>query len=576
MHADNSILIYILELLAAAVIAIPIFHRLGLGSVLGYLVAGAVLGPWGLKLINEVEDLRHVAEFGVVFLLFLIGLEMKPDRLWVMRRMVFGLGVAQVLITALLLFATAQLFGFPLKVSIIAAFGLALSSTAFGLQILSEKGALTCTYGRASFAILLLQDLAVVPLMAMVSLLSGGETLSSSAGVGLLKVSAGIISVILVGRFLLNPILDRVAASRNSEVFIAATLLMVLGIGRAMELLHLSMALGAFLTGLMLAESHYRHQIEADIEPVRGILLGLFFMTVGMSIDFGLLIKEWQWVLLAVAGLLLIKTCVLWVLSRISGLDNRNALRVALLLSQAGEFGFVLFGLALITGVLLPERVQFLTLVIALSMVTTPFIVKLGDWWLSVTSLDESETAITNTTAPTPNTADVEGKVIIAGFGRVGRRVAQLLDRAGVEYIALDNNHECVNQFRGEGFNVFFGDARKLKVLQSAGAEHATMLLFSLDDFTNLEHLVLDVRRHYPKIQIHARAHDIAHCEKLLNDGANQVVSETLEAGLQLGQMALINSGFDKDKANRLVADFRLELYSALNDSVIYKSRPPN
>ena len=372
------------------------------------------------------------------------------------------------------------------------------------------------------------------------------------------------------GVFLLNPILDRVAASRNSEVFIAATLLMVLGIGRAMELLHLSMALGAFLTGLMLAESHYRHQIEADIEPVRGTLLGLFFMTVGMSIDFGLLIREWHWVLLAVAGLLLIKTGVIWVLSRISGLDNRNALRTALLLSQAGEFGFVLFGLALITGVLLPERVQLLTLVIALSMVTTPFIIKLGDWWLNLTALVEDETAITNTTAQTPNATEVNGKVIIAGFGRVGRRVAQLLERAGVEYIALDNNHERVNQFRGEGFNVFFGDACKLKVLQSAGAAHATMLLFSLDNFTNLEHLVKDVRRHYPKIQIHARAHDIAHCETLLNDGANQVVSETLEAGLRLGEMALINSGFDKVKANGVVAEFRLELYSALYDNVLY------
>ncbi|MBT4147256.1 MAG: transporter [Gammaproteobacteria bacterium] len=575
MHADNSILLYILELLAAAVIAIPIFHRLGLGSVLGYLVAGAALGPWGLKLINEVDDLRHVAEFGVVFLLFLIGLEMKPERLWVMRRLVFGLGVAQVLITALLLFGVAQLFSFPLKVSIIAAFGLALSSTAFGLQVLSEKNALTCTYGRASFAILLLQDLAVVPLMAMVSLSSGGETLTSSAGVGLLEVSAGIVCVLLVGRFLLNPILDRVAASRNSEVFIAATLLMVLGIGRAMELLHLSMALGAFLTGLMLAESHYRHQIEADIEPVRGTLLGLFFMTVGMSIDFGLLTREWHWVLLAVAGLLFIKASVLWVLSRISGLDNRNALRTALLLSQAGEFGFVLFGLALLTGVLLPERVQFLTLIVALSMVTTPFIVKLGDWWLNLNAPDESEIAVTTTT-PMSNTTETNGKVIIAGFGRVGRRVAQLLDRAGVEYIALDNNHDRVNQFRGEGFNVFFGDARKLKVLQSAGAANATMLIFSLDNFSHLEHLVKDVRRHYPKIQIHARAHDIAHCEKLLNDGANQVVAETLEAGLRLGEMALINSGFNKDKANGVVADFRMELYSALNDNVIYKSRPPN
>ena len=576
MHADNGILLYILELLAAAVIAIPIFHRLGLGSVLGYLVAGAVLGPWGLKLINEVDDLRHLAEFGVVFLLFLIGLEMKPERLWVMRRLVFGLGVAQLLITALLLFGIAQLFGFPTKVSIIAAFGLALSSTAFGLQILSEKGALTCVYGRTSFAVLLLQDLAVVPLMAMVSLLSGGETLTSSAGVGLLEVAGGILCVIFFGRFLLNPILDRVAASRNSEVFIAATILMVLGIGRAMELLHLSMALGAFLTGLMLAESHYRHQIEADIEPVRGTLLGLFFMTVGMSIDFGLLIREWHWILLAVAGLLLIKTSVVWLLSRLSGLDSRNALRTALLLSQAGEFGFVLFGYAMISGVLLPERVQFLTLVVTLSMVTTPFLVKSGDWWLNLTAPDESETAIINTTAPTPDSNEDHGKVIIAGFGRVGRRVAQLLDRAGVEYIALDSNHERVNQFRGEGFNVFFGDARKLKVLQSAGAAQATMLIFSLDNFSNLEHLVKDVRRHYPKIQIHARAHDIAHCGKLLNDGANQVVAETLEAGLQLGEMALINSGFEKDKAVGLVADFRVELYTALYDTVLYKSKPPN
>ena len=554
----------VLALLAAAVVAVPLAQRLGLGSVIGYLVAGALLGPWGLGVIEQVSEIRQFAEFGVVFLLFVIGIEMKPARLWVMRRSVFGLGLSQLLVTGAALAGIAVALGLALKTAIIVGFGLALSSTAFGLQLLIEKRELTSTTGRTSFAILLLQDLAVVPLLALVSLLSGGGALVASAGTAVLEAVLVIGTVVLAARYLLNPVLDRVAASQNAEIFTAAAVLLVLGVAWLMEQAGLSMALGAFLAGLMLAESHYRHQIEADIQPFRGILLGLFFMAVGMSIDLGLLVDRPGPILALVAALMGVKALLVWVLCRISGLDSGNATRVGLLLSQSGEFGFVLFSFATVSGVLPAPLFQTLLLIIALSMVTTPFIVALGDAWLRQRRDREL------VTEPVPdNLREPQSDIIIAGFGRVGQRVAAILAAAQIRFIALDHDQAKVEQGRRKGFPVYFGDASRFDVLRAAGAERSRMIIVTLDEPQQTQRLVQIIRQHYPSLPIHVRARDRAHCEDLRARGATTAISETLEASLRLGEYALTGSGVPKEKSDQVIDDFRRSYQASLKNATL-------
>jgi monovalent cation:proton antiporter-2 (CPA2) family protein len=554
----------ILALLAAAVVAVPLAQRLGLGSVIGYLVAGTVLGPSGLGVIEQVSEIRQFAEFGVVFLLFVIGIEMKPARLWVMRRWVFGLGLSQLLITGAALAGIAVTLGLALKTAIIVGFGLALSSTAFGLQLLIEKRELTSLTGRTSFAILLLQDLAVVPLLALVSLLSGGGALIASAGTAVLEAVLVIGTVVFAGRYLLNPLLDRVAASQNAEIFTAAAVLLVLGVAWLMELAGLSMALGAFLAGLMLAESHYRHQIEADIQPFRGILLGLFFMSVGMSIDLGLLVDRPGLILALVAALMGIKALLAWGLCRLSGIDSGNATRVGLLLSQSGEFGFVLFSFATVSGVMPAPLFQTLLLIIALSMVTTPFIVALGDAWLRRRHDREP------LTEPMPdNLREPQPDIIIAGFGRVGQRVAAILAAAQIRFVALDHDRAKVEQGRRKGFPVYFGDASRFDVLRSVGAERSRMIIVTLDEPQQTQRLVQIIREHYPSLPIHVRARDRAHCEDLRARGATTAISETLEASLRLGEYALTGSGVPKKKSEQVIDDFRRSYQASLKNATL-------
>ncbi len=379
---ETQYIVDIVVLLAAAVIAVPLFQRLGLGAVLGFLVAGAVIGPWGLGFISAVDEIRHLAEFGVIFLLFIIGIELKPSRLWVMRRSVFGLGTAQVLITGTVITLVALAFGIPMRSALIVGFGLALSSTAFGLQILSDKGELGTGYGRSAFAILLLQDLAVVPLMALLPLLAQRElTITQDLELAALESVIIIVGVFILGRILLRPLLQLVAKSRrNPEIFTASGILIVLGAAWLTDWAGLSMALGAFLGGLLLADSRYRHQIMADIQPFRGLLLGLFFMSVGMSINFGLLGRQGFLVMGLVGGLLLLKAAFLWGLCRITGRPHSESVHVALLLAQAGEFGFILFGLANMLGLMGGELYQLLLLTVALSMAATPLLVQLSPW----------------------------------------------------------------------------------------------------------------------------------------------------------------------------------------------------
>lgn len=546
----------ILILLAAAIITVPLFQRFRLGSVLGYLVAGAIVGPWGFGFIDEIREIRHIAEFGVVFLLFLIGIELKPARLWAMRRMVFGLGSAQVMLTGLVIAGIALLFEQSLKSAVIIGFGLALSSTAFGLQILSERGEMGTVHGQAALSVLLLQDLAVVPLLTLVSLLAAESTLLEGIEFAVLDAVVVITVVILAGRFLLSPVLRLVATSRTAEVFTAAAVFAVLGTAWLMQQVGLSLALGAFVAGLMMAESQYRHQVIADIQPFRGILLGLFFMAVGMSIDFGLLGRHPALIAGLVLGLLLVKSSILWALCRLMGIDTPNATRVAMLLSQSGEFGFVIFGLAAISGVLPEALFHILVLLVALSMTTTPLMANLcellGRCLTRSLMPHDVNTGHMGTDRP---------HVIIAGFGRVGRRVAKILQSADIPYLAIDSNAERVREGRQDGFSVFFGDASQADVLKAAGAGEAGVLVCTLDREVPAVRLVNIMRQYYPQIAIHVRGRDRRHCDQLLKAGATIAISETLEASLQLGHAVLLAMGSPEEDTVALIRSFREEYY---------------
>lgn len=559
MH-DNHILVQILILLIAAVITVPVFRYLKLGTVLGYLIAGAIVGPWCLGVITEVEDIRHIAEFGVIFLLFLIGIELKPSRLWRMRRYVFGLGSLQVVITGVLIMGVAYFLGMDKKAAIITGFALALSSTAFAMQLLTENRELNTHYGRAAFSILLLQDLAVVPLLALVSLLADNNSVSVGMQFALLDAILAIGAVFLIGRYLLNPFLHMVASSRTSEVFVAGAVLAVLGTGWLMEKAGLSMALGAFLAGLMLSESHFRHQITADVNPFRAILLGLFFMSVGMTIDFGLLTEQGLVILGLLLGLLVLKIAVLMLLGKLFGANLSDRMHAAVLLSQSGEFAFILFGLAVTQGVMSAEQTQLLTVIVALSMATTPLLVKLLE------KLDRQYISRSNE-HPLSEVSELENppKIIIAGFGRVGRRVAKLLDQSKTPYVALDSKAERIARLHAAGVPVFYGDASRAEILHGAGAAEAEALVITLDDFEATERLVSIAHEHYPNLKIFARAHNQEHCHKLHDAGATLAVSETMETSLQLGSAAMHVEGFDQDEIDQIITQFRDEYYAEIN-----------
>lgn len=559
-EADSQYLIDILMLLLATVVIIPIFHKIRLGAILGYLAAGIVLGPWGLGVITEVEDVRHLAEFGVIFLLFILGIELRPDKLWEMRKLVFGLGLGQLLITAAAIYAIALGFGLSQKTAVIVGFGLALSSTAFCLQLLAERGGISTVMGRMSVSVLLLQDIAVVPLLALVSYFAGSGAEVTEPGMHMLYPVLMIIALLLAGRYLLNPVLGRIVASEDPEVFMAAAVLLVLGVAWLMQWVGLSMAMGAFLAGIMLAESHYRHQIEADILPFRGILLGLFFMTVGMEINFGLLWEKFALIIGLTIGLMLLKGIIVYLLARLAGAKNDVSLQTATLLSQSGEFGFVLFGVAASSNVLAADLSHLLTLVIALTMALTPFAVR-GMNLLLLRFVDTKRDAEHDHEQPA-FINDAQQHVILAGFGRVGARIAALLSAAGVNYIGLDMRELRVKDARSQGFPVYFGDASKVKVLRAAGADRASMIVVALDNPEQVDRLVAQVRQSYPDMPIHTRARDRKHCADLVVKGATTVVSETLETSLRLTEEVLLGSGVSEVETKAVISAFREDYYS--------------
>lgn len=532
-------------LLAAAVIVVPLSKRLGFAAVLGFLLAGVVLGPWGLGLIIDVERILHFAELGVVFLLFLIGLELQPSRLWALRRAVFGLGAAQVGATSLLFFGIGWALGLAPMPALFVGVVLSFSSTAFALQLLAEKNALTTHYGRSAFALLLFQDLVAVPLIALVPVLAG-----EAAGVGGWPIARALLvlaAVVIAGRFLLRPVLHAVAAARTPEVFTAATLLVVVGTALLMQAAGLSMALGAFLAGVLLAESEFRHELEANIEPFKGLLLGLFFMAVGMAMDLRLIGSHPGVVLGLVAGLLLVKGVVLYAIGRASGHPSASALRLALFTAQGGEFAFILFGAAGGARLLDETVANFLVVAVSLSMAATPLLVALA----------ERRLARAEAAPPAYDQIDDDANpVIIAGFGRVGQIVARILRVKKIPFTALEANFEQVDFVRKFGNKIYFGDASRIDLLRAAKADRAKVFVLAIDDIDASIKTAETVRRHYPHLKIYARTRNRYHTYKLLDLGVEKIVRETLFSSLAIAQDVLEGLGDTPGAAATTVAKF--------------------
>ena len=548
MEHGNAFLIQASIYFAAAVIAVMVAHRLGLGTVAGYLIAGIAIGPWGFKLIANVDDVRRFAEIGVVFLLFVIGLELEPKRLWGMRGRLVSLGLSQVAGSIVLIGLVAWALGVDPRVGLVAGMALALSSTALALQPLNERGGLGSAGGQASFAILLFQDLAVIPMLALLPLLgnAGGAAGFSWGGLGF---ALAVIAVTLVGgHFLARPVFRYIARARQREVFTAFALLLVLGIALGFEAAGLSMALGAFLAGVLLAESEYRHEIEAAVEPFKGLLLGLFFISVGMSVDFGVLLARPLLIIGLIVGLFAIKGGVLWVIARAARLPAGERPLFILLLAQGGEFAFVLLGLGQGYGAIPGETARAITLAVALSMLATPFLLVLHDRVLAprlAASAGKREEDVPEA-----------GVVIIAGLGRVGQVVARLLHASGVQPVVLDDDPDHVAECRKFGFRAFYGDATRVDLLHAAGADSAAFLISALNDPEATSQLARTCKKHFPSLRIIARAHDMRHLFDLRDIGVEAIERDTFQSSLKLGEIALTLIGGDAARAQRIVQAF--------------------
>ena len=532
---------------AAAVLAVMAAHRLGLGSVAGYLLAGIAIGPWGLKVVQQPEAIRSFAELGVVFLLFVIGLELEPRRLWHMRTQLLGLGLSQVLGSIAAIAAVALAAGFDMRVALIAGMALSLSSTALALQPLTERGALATQGGQAGFAILLFQDLAVIPMLAVLPLLGTAGGWSGFTWQALAFAVAAIVGTLVLGHFIARPVFRHIARTRLREIFTAFALLLVLGIALVFETAGLSMALGAFLAGVLLAESEYRHEIQATIEPFKGVLLGLFFISVGMSVDFRVLLTH-PWIVLGViAGLFLVKGAVLWFIAQRAKLPIAERSLFIVLLAQGGEFAFVILGLGAANEALPEATAQAITLAVALSMIATPFFLLFHDRVIA-----PRLGVLIERPAEQPEPA----KVIVAGLGRVGQVVARLLNASGFQPTVLDDDPDGVEELRKFGFRVFYGDATRLDLLHAAGADRANLLVIALDDRDAITQLARIARTNFPRLRIIARAHDMRHMFELRDIGVEMMERETWLSALKIGETALAVMTQDPERAQRAARAF--------------------
>jgi monovalent cation:proton antiporter-2 (CPA2) family protein len=534
--------------LAAAVLVVPLSKRLGLGTVLGYLAAGALIGPWGLRLIGQVEQTLQFAEFGVVMLLFLIGLELQPSRLWKLRGAVFGAGGLQVAASTLALGAAAMLLGVDGKAALAVGVALSMSSTAFALQVLAEKRELGLAHGRAAFGILLFQDLVAIPVLALVPLLGVREASSSSSNLQRVTIILGVlIGLFLAGRFLLRPMLRFIVAARDHDLSAAATLLVVVGTALLMHAVGLSMALGTFLAGVLLSETEYRHELEANIEPYKGILLGLFFMAVGMSANLRLLVDTPAVILGLVIGVTAVKLAVLELVGTVTKLNPSSSMSLGVALSQGGEFAFVIFQVAAKGRVIGPHLAEQLVVVVTLSMAMTPILFVARDRVLARLAAKGER--------PFDEVPD-RGGVIIAGFGRVGQIVGRILRLKGFPFTAIDANAQHIDFVRRFGSEVYYGDASRPDLLRAAGAEHAKLFILAIDDMESSLATVKTVQQHFPDLKIVARARNRQHAYALLGMGIEAVVRENFAGSLEMAELALEELGFESGDARRTVHQF--------------------
>jgi len=543
-----TFLLQVLVFLGAALIVVPICKRLGLSSVLGYLGAGLLIGPPALGIIAEPAEILHFAEIGVVLLLFIIGLELNPRRLWVMRKLVFGLGTQQVLATTTIVAAVLIAAGFGVPAALLVGFALALSSTAFVLQLLSEQQKLNTPHGRAAFGTLLLQDLAVIPAIVAVNLVAATSGHNAAAGIDVFAVGAVAIGI-AAARYALKPLLRFIAATDIQELFTAAALMLVVGAALGMSAAGLSMGLGAFIAGMIVADSEYRHQLEADVNPFKGLLLGLFFMAVGMMVDLNLLATRPGLIISLTLAFMIAKAAVLVPLCRWQGLDSKEAVRAALVLAQGGEFAFLLLTGGHNAGIVDAATRDVAALVVTLSMALTPLLTALGERVLG----DRSRPA-----RPFDEvTADDENTVIIAGFGRVGQIVARVLTMHHIPFTALDANPEHVDFVRSYGNETYFGDARRLDVLRAAGVARAKALVVAIDDEPASERIVSEVKTTFPAVRVLARARNRHHEIVLRQAGVDFVLRDTLLSSLALAVELLTVLGFDRREADSIVERFR-------------------
>jgi monovalent cation:H+ antiporter-2, CPA2 family len=548
MSAGPVLYIEPLVLLAGAVIAAPIFKKLGLGTVLGYLAAGILIGPIA-KLITEAEEILTFSELGVVLLLFIVGLELKPSRLWQMRRDIFGLGTMQVVLSGLTLMGMALGLGLlDWRGAAIAGFGLALSSTAFALQIMEEKGDMNSKYGQRAFSLLLFQDLAIVPLLALIPLLGEGAHQETATPFRDLGIALGAIAgMLLIGRYALNPLFQVIARTGAREAMIAAALFVVLGSATLMQVAGLSMAMGAFLAGVMLSESSYRHELEADIEPFRGILLGLFFMAVGLSLQLDVIVANWLLILLSVPVIMAAKALLIYIICRATGSSHNDALRIGLLLPQGGEFGFVLFSAAAAAGVFATSVASLLIAVVTLSMALTPLASALSRYFLESDTIEELE-------------EDFEGAgsdVLMIGFSRFGQIVAQILLAGGRDVTILDHSADRIRQAAKFGFRIYFGDGTRKDVLRAAGIERAKIVAVCTNHKDITDRIVDMVQAQYPHARIFARSYDRIHSLSLRARDVDYEIRETLESGLMFGRKTLEGLGMAENNALAIADDIR-------------------
>ena len=538
--------------LAAAVLAVPLAKYLGLGSIIGYLAAGILIGPWGLKFVTNPQDMLHFSEFGVVLMLFLVGLELEPRRLWSLRKPIFGWGSVQLFGSAALMVVVAVLAGLDWRIALVAALGLAMSSTAIGLGVLNERSLMQTGSGQSVLSVALLQDVAAIPILALLPLLATAQAHADGSGwIGAAKALAVIATIVLGGRLLIRPALRWIANSRTPEIFTAASLLLVVATAALMQTVGLSMALGAFLAGVLLAESEYRRELETDIEPFKGLLLGLFFIAVGMSVDFAVVLAQPLLIAGVVIGFLLLKALVLWGMGRAIPLPRPERPVFIILLAQGGEFGFVVFQTAAQAGVIEAPVSSLLVAAVAISMLITPLLLVAADKWLIPLLAGQSRKNLPEIDEPQNQS------VIIAGFGRYGQVVGRLLYANGIHPTVLDTSADQIETMRRFDWRVFYGDATRLDLMRTAGAATAKVLVLAIDDVEQSVAVAKMVRENFPNLTVVARARNVQHYFELLDLGVTIIERETLDSALMSARSVLEQLGWERHQARTLALRFR-------------------